>query len=143
MLSFRDRVVGAIVRAMPRPRVLALVLFALVGACTSHQDQLERAELHYRAARYEHALTNLEDLEVDLGRLDDAERVRYHFVRGMTHARLQQREHARHWLALTREISAGNTVLSNDALASMRRILAETENAPTPVAPADAGVTPR
>ena len=45
-----------------------------------------------------------------------------------------QRGDARHWLALTREISANTTVLSNDAVASMRRVLTETENAPTPAA---------
>ncbi len=52
----------------------------------------------------------------------------------MTHARLQQRGDARHWLALTREISANTTVLSNDAVASMRRVLTETENAPAAAA---------
>ncbi len=126
---------------MPRPRALAL-LFAL-SSCANYQDQLERAELHYRAARYEYALTNLEDLEPDLGRLDDRERIRYHFVRGMTHARLQQRHHARHWLALTREISAGTTVLGNDAVASMRRVLTETESAPTTPGASDAGTPAR
>ena len=115
------------------PRAFSLALHTL-SACANYQDQLERAEIHYRAARYEHALTNLEDLEPDLGRLDARERIRYHFVRGMTHARLQQRGDARHWLALTREISANTTVLSNDAVASMRRVLTETENAPTPAA---------
>ena len=133
-------------RAMPRDRrAVALTAALLLGACTNYADQLERAELHYRAARYEHALTNLEDLEPDLGRLDAAERVRYHFVRGMTHARLQQRAHARHWLALTREISANSSVLSAEAQASMRRVLTETEPpAPTPPAPAPTpGETPR
>lgn len=117
------------------PRLRALALSTALAACANYQDQLERAEVHYRSARYEHALTNLEDLEPDLGRLDDRERIRYHFVRGMTHARLQQRHHARHWLALTREISAGSTVLGGDAVASMRRVLAETEDAPTAPAP--------
>lgn len=121
---------------MPRDlRAAALAAALLLGACSNYQDQLERAEIHYRAARYEHALTNLEDLEPDLGRLDADERIRYHFVRGMTHARLQQRPHARHWLALTREISANTTALSPEAQASMRRVLAETEPpapAPTP-----------
>lgn len=140
-MSHRSSLVGDSVPSMPRTRALTFIALALLGACTSHQDQLERAELHYRAARYEYALTNLEDLEPELGRLDASERVRYHFVRGMTHARLQQREHARHWLALTREISEGGSTLSSDAQASMRRILADTENAPTPVAQ-DAGATP-
>ena len=121
-------------------RAAALASALLLGACSNYQDQLERAEIHYRAARYEHALTNLEDLEPDLGRLDADERIRYHFVRGMTHARLQQRAHARHWLALTREISANTSALSAEAQASMRRVLAETEPpatpAPTPAAPA-------
>lgn len=125
---------------MPRPTGRALLLAALLGACSNYQDQLERAEIHYRAARYEHALTNLEDLEADLARLDASERIRYHFVRGMTYARLQQRGNARHWLALTRELSANSTVLSADAQASMRRVLAETETAPTvpPATPAPA-----
>lgn len=135
--------VGGSVQPMSRLWTLALLL--PLAACSNYQDQLERAELHYRAARYEYALTNLEDLEPDLARLDDRERVRYHFVRGMTHARLQQRHHARHWLALTRELSAGSTVLGNDALASMRRVLTETENFPSASASAsaDAGAPSR
>lgn len=110
-----------------------LVAALSLAACANYQDQLERAEVHYRAARYEAALTNLEDLEPDLARLDGDERIRYHFVRGMTHARLQQRADARHWLALTRELSANTSALSAEAQASMRRVIAETEPpAPTP-----------
>lgn len=122
---------------MPRDLRAALVATLLALGCSNYQDQLERSEIHYRAARYEAALANLEDLEPDLARLDAAERIRYHFVRGMTHARLQQRTDARHWLALTREMSANSSVLSAEAQASMRRVIAETE----PAAPASPAAT--
>jgi hypothetical protein len=76
---------------------------AWTAGCQNYRDQLDRADGHYRAARYEAALTNLEDLEGDLGHLDADEQVRYRYVRGMTAERLGQRDEARHWLALARE----------------------------------------
>ncbi len=76
--------------------------FGLLG-CSTYRDQLDRADEHYRSAHYEWSLANLSDLEDDLDRLDPSERVRYEYVRGMTHARLGQRSDARHWLAIARE----------------------------------------
>ena len=73
------------------------------AGCQNYRDQLDRADGHYRAARYEAALSNLEDLEEDFGHLDASEQVRYRYVRGMTSERLGQHDEARHWLALARE----------------------------------------
>lgn len=82
---------------------IVTALLAWTAGCQNYRDQLDRADAHYRAARYEAALTNLEDLESDFGHLDANEQVRYRYVRGMTSERLGQRDEARHWLALARE----------------------------------------
>lgn len=89
---------------MIRTALLALAGLSLMS-CSNYRDQLDRADTHYRAAHYESALTNLEDLDDDLARFDADERTRYEYVRGMTHARLSQRSDARHWLAIAREDS--------------------------------------
>ncbi len=128
-------------------RVRAWVLAGVVAlaACTNYRDQLERADGHYRDARYEAALANLEDLRGDLDRFDDQERLRYEFVRGMTHARLGQRDEARHWLALVRErVERNSGHLSEEAMALLTRTLAEVDTAPqspggSPPSAADAG----
>lgn len=91
-------------RAVRKGRALIVTsLLAWTAGCQNYRDQLDRADAHYRAARYESALANLEDLESDLGHLDADEQVRYRYVRGMTSERLGQRDEARHWLALARE----------------------------------------
>jgi len=112
-------------------RAWVLVGVVALTACTNYSDQLERADGHYRDARYEAALTNLEDLRNDLDRFDAQERLRYEFVRGMTHARLGQREEARHWLALVRErLDRNSGHLSEEAAALLNRTLAEVDTAP-------------
>ncbi|MEZ4405949.1 MAG: hypothetical protein R3A52_05690 [Polyangiales bacterium] len=41
-------------------RALMLLALALAAGCTNYRDQLDRADAHYHAARYEHALSSLE-----------------------------------------------------------------------------------
>jgi hypothetical protein len=68
---------------MQTVRAWVLVGVVALTACTNYRDQLERADGHYRDARYESALANLEDLRGDLDRFDEQERLRYEFVRGI------------------------------------------------------------
>ena len=112
---------------MRSPVQLSLLSAALVlaSACSNYRDQLERADTHYRAARYEAALKNLEDLEPDRSYLGDDERVRYEYVRGMTHARLGQRAEARHWLSRAREDAEGNNALNETMRSQLQRTLNE------------------
>ncbi len=107
------------------PVVLAALTGALV-ACSNYADQLARAEQHYGNARYEAALVNLEDLEINLATLSRTERVRYDLVRGMTHLRLTQRQDARHWLAMAREDSHDvPNALTDAQRATIERTLVE------------------
>ena len=103
---------------------IAIGLLAWVSGCQNYRDQLDRADAHYRAARYEAALTNLEDLESDFGHLDANEQVRYRYVRGMTSERLGQREEARHWLLLAREdVEQRPSALDEETRAILQRTL--------------------
>lgn len=98
------------------------------SACANYQEQFERADEHYRAARYEAALTNLEDLEHDLGRFERPERARYDYMRGMSYARLNQRAEARHWLCLAREEAEDRAdALTADMRTQLDRTLAEVD----------------
>jgi hypothetical protein len=96
------------VKSLPSARAIVVAATLLVAggvsaACNNYQEQLARSEHHYENARYEAALTNLEDLEIHVPGLSRSDRVRYGVVRGMTHLRLEQRADARHWLAIARE----------------------------------------
>lgn len=103
---------------------MVTALLACVAGCQNYRDQLDRADAHYRAARYEAALTNLEDLESDFGHLDASEQVRYRYVRGMTSERLGQRDEARHWLALAREsVEQRPAALDEETRALLQRTL--------------------
>jgi hypothetical protein len=110
------------------PRRFLPTLALALGACQNYRDQLDRADAHYHASRYEAALANLDDLEPDLSHLDNAERVRFEYLRGMAHARLNQRADARHWLALAREASAAApSALSSDMRQLLDRTLREVD----------------
>jgi hypothetical protein len=81
------------------PLVLLLSLGPLSSvACATYRDDLDRARTHYRLNEYDKALVLLEVLENDLDSLNDAERAQYSYYRGMSHFRLEQQRHARHWL---------------------------------------------
>ena len=122
-----------------------LALLALLPACANYRDQLDRADAHYRAARYEAALTNLEDLEADFGRLEPYEQVRYRYLRGMTSERLGQHDEARHWLAVAREaVEQRPQALDEETRALLQRTLTPyDESAGDNVNPPDAGVPGR
>jgi hypothetical protein len=113
----------------------ATLAVALTG-CANYPDQLNRAEHHYQDARYEAALANLEDLEIHTPALSVAERVRYDYVRGMTHLRLNQPQDARHWLALAREEARdASSALTEEARNTIERRLPELDPLnPTPAA---------
>jgi hypothetical protein len=111
------------------------LLTSLVAACSNYADQLARAEQHYGNARYEAALVNLEDLEINIAALSKTERVRYDVVRGMTHLRLAQRPDARHWLALAREDAREvPSALTDQQRTTIERTLVELD----PLGPASA-----
>lgn len=118
---------------------LAVLLLAAPLGCWNYRSQLDRAEEHYRAGRYGEAVTNLDDLEASLGSLDRADRARYGYVRGLSHAHLGQRADARHWLAVTREMVEAGAPLPETDRADLQRALAEADWVPTGEHAADAG----
>ncbi|MFO0603871.1 MAG: hypothetical protein U0324_11895 [Polyangiales bacterium] len=123
---------------MTRLALAALLLAASLG-CWNYRSQLDRAEEHYRAGRYGEAVTNLSDLEHALGDLDRADRARYGYVRGLSHAHLGQRADARHWLAVTREMIEAGAPLPDTDRADLQRALTEADWVPTGERAADAG----
>jgi hypothetical protein len=106
--------------------VVASWLVASLG-CWNYRSQLDRAEEHYRSGRYSEAMANLDDLEPSLSELNPADRARYGYVRGMSHARLGQRADARHWLAVTREMVEANAPLPETDRRELLRALVETD----------------
>ena len=99
-----------------RGKVFAVVLgLALATGCATYKQDLERAQGHYDANRYESALALFRVLEADLDSLEPADQTRYAYLRGMTDfrqssiapkgsamkdPRAELRAHARHWLAV-------------------------------------------
>ncbi len=80
------------------------VLVLLVG-CTTHADDLRRAESAFSTARYEEVEVWLFDLEPELGAMNVDERATYYYLAGMSAYRIGHRSRARHALALCREES--------------------------------------
>lgn len=98
-------------------------LLSLSAGCWNYRNQLDRAEEHYRAGRYEAAVTNLDDLEDNLDVFNRDERARYGALRGMSHSHLGHRAHARHWLAVTREmLEAGAVIPESDRTEALRTL---------------------
>lgn len=83
----------------------ALIAASLVplAACGQLRDELGRAESSYDEARYEDAIVWLDELEHDISRLDQPDRARFYYLRGMTALRLERRDEALHYLVLARE----------------------------------------
>ena len=106
---------------------ILLALLALSAGCWNYRDQLERADSHFHADRYEAAIANLDDLEPALSSLDLNERARFAFVNGMSHLRLGHRAAARHWLAATREMIERGASLPSDDREILTRTLAEVD----------------
>jgi hypothetical protein len=87
-----------------RPSAAGLVLASLVGlfapACATYQDELARGETAFQASEDDRALAIFRMLENDQGRLSEADRAHYAYLRGMTDYRIGYKAEARHWLAV-------------------------------------------
>ncbi|HEX5657646.1 MAG TPA: hypothetical protein VFX59_10650 [Polyangiales bacterium] len=81
------------------------ILLGLLAGCTTHQDDLRRANDAFSAARYEEVEVWLYDLEPELGRMSVEERAGYFYLAGMSAYRIGHRARAKHALALCREES--------------------------------------
>ncbi len=77
-------------------------LAALVCACATYREDLNRGQRLYDESQYERALSIFRVLEADQDSLSAADRARYFYLRGMTDYRLGFRRDARHWLALAK-----------------------------------------
>jgi hypothetical protein len=85
-------------RSLAASVLLACVLAAF--GCATYQDDLVRGERAFEGSEHERALAIFRVLEPDLGRLSEAERARYAYLRGMTDVRIGYKAEARHWLSL-------------------------------------------
>ena len=86
------------VRDRLRVASIAALLTLALAACSTYRDDLARAKFPYNAHKYPQALALLEVLELDLDSLSKSERAEYAYYRGMSHFRLGETRHARHWL---------------------------------------------
>lgn len=103
MIERRARVYA---RARMRTRLAPLLLLAgSLGGCAAIAQEMQRAEQAYDQARYEAALTWLDDLEDEALSMDVEDRARYFYLRGMTEYRLGHRPEALHYLAVAREVA--------------------------------------
>jgi hypothetical protein len=85
-------------------RTCVAACLCLLG-CTTHVDDLKRAQDAFSAARYEDVEVWLFDLEHELGRMNIEQRAVYFYLAGMSAYRMGHRARARHALALCREES--------------------------------------
>lgn len=76
------------------------LLAPLAAGCATYQDELSRGERAFEASEDERALAIFRNLESDTGRLGDADRAHYAYLRGMTDYRIGYKAEARHWLAV-------------------------------------------
>ena len=108
--------------------VLLLGLAMTTPGCAALSDDLRRAEAAYSAARYEHAMTWLVELDPSIPQMEVEERARYFFMRGMSAYRLGDRREALHYLALSREIAGPEAqALRSDWRQAIERTIAELE----------------
>ncbi|MAQ15160.1 MAG: hypothetical protein CMN30_10260 [Sandaracinus sp.] len=78
----------------------------LLGAgCSQLSDEMLTIEAGYREARYEDVVVWLDDLEPDVPAMDEPERARFFYLRGMAAHRLGDHDEALHYLALAREVA--------------------------------------
>ena len=84
-------------------RVAFLLAILTSGCVSSLRDELMQAQAEYNSARYENALVWLESVGWHEARMDERQRLRYLYLRGMSCFRLDRPEDARHYLALARE----------------------------------------
>jgi hypothetical protein len=98
-------------------RCLAVAALLIATACTSVSKDLGTVALLYRDARYEAAAAWLEQLSLEIARMDLRERAKFHYLRGMTAYRLYQYPDAAHELAL----AASAVAVTGDALSDEQR----------------------
>lgn len=92
--------------------------------CTTLSGDLAKAGELYRDAYYEAAEVWLREVEPRAGELTAADRARFYYLRGMSAYRLQQRDDARHYLVLCREVLLTRGVtLERQAAAALERAL--------------------
>lgn len=87
-----------------RQRVLVALLAALVCACSTYREHLNRGQRLYDENEFDRALAIWRDLEQDMDSLSLNDQARYAYLRGMTDYRLGFRPDARHWLAIAKAI---------------------------------------
>mgnify|MGYP001795595282 CR=1 FL=1 len=104
-----------------------LVALGLGAGCVTFRDDLSRAEALYVDARYEEAEVWFSALAPELRGAAAGDRLRFHYLRGMTAYRLEARRDALHHLALARELlsRAPEGVLAASQQAQLRRVLQE------------------
>lgn len=87
-----------------RPLSVALFAAALAAlpACSTYKDDLARSQRAFEENQHEHALAVLRMLEHDTNHLNEGERARYAYLRGMTDYRIGYKSDARHWLAVAK-----------------------------------------
>ena len=86
--------------------LVACVAALTTSACATYLDDLNRAEVHYKANEHERALALFRVLEPDMDSLSRADQARYAYLRGMNDYRMGDafRTDARHWLAVAKAI---------------------------------------
>ncbi len=77
-----------------------------LGGCTTYKDDLARAQHAFETSSYERALAAFRTLEPDLGHLDEVDRTRYAYLRGMTDYRSGYLSDARHWLMVAKALES-------------------------------------
>ncbi len=98
----------------------------MLAACGTLGDDLRRAQANYDEARYENASVWLDVITDQEGRLNEAQRARFYFLRGMTAYRLDQRDEAFYFLRLTQAAAGENaTGLTGPQTEAMRRALTD------------------
>lgn len=99
-------------------RSAVLWLTSLLGlGCQTYSDQIQRSQGYYEEHKYEQALAVLRNVDSDHDSFDANERVRYHYLRGMTDYRLGYSEDARYYLSLARALTkqASRALLPDEA----------------------------
>ncbi len=104
MLATKELCTLAAMRAMPALSATVLVGILVLTGCSTYRQHLNRGQRAYEENQHELALAIWRDLEPDMDSLDDRERARYSYLRGMTDYRLGYRADARHWLAIAKAI---------------------------------------
>lgn len=84
--------------------LVVTALVALLSACSTYREHLNRGQRLYDENEFDRALALLRDLERDMDSLSLNDQARYAYLRGMTDYRLGFRADSRHWLAIAKAI---------------------------------------